>query len=64
MAATEPIQVVLVTGIFLGVVTLCIALVRPETVADLLRGALRFGHVPDGVHLPMLLGAPPPGSGR
>jgi len=31
--------------------------VRGEHVAALLEGALRVGHVPEGVHLPMLLGA-------
>jgi hypothetical protein len=31
--------------------------VRSETVTALLAGAVRFGHVPEGVHLPMLLGA-------
>ena len=53
----ETIQVVLVTVIFAGLVVLTLLLVEPATVGDLAAGAVRFGHVPDGVHLPMLLGA-------
>ena len=32
-------------------------LVRAETVGELLVGALRVGSVPEGIHLPLLLGA-------
>jgi hypothetical protein len=53
----ELIQLVLVGTIFVLLVTLAVALVRWETVALLVRGALRFGTIPDGVDLPVLLGA-------
>ncbi len=53
----EAIQIVLVTVIVLTVSVLAIAVVRIEDVVALFEGALRVGHVPDGVHLPMLLGA-------
>jgi len=53
----EGIQLVLVAVIFSSLVLLCLAVVRAEDVAALAAGALRVGHVPDGVELPMLLGA-------
>jgi hypothetical protein len=53
----EALQLVLVAGIFAALVVLAALLVRAETVVELGRGALRFGYVPEGIHLPMLLGA-------
>jgi hypothetical protein len=53
----EAIQLVLVVTIVVLATGLAIFVVRAEDVMALLRGALRVGHVPEGVHLPMLLGA-------
>jgi hypothetical protein len=53
----EAIQLVLVASIFGLLVALAALLVRADAVAALAAGALRFGSVPEGVHLPMLLGA-------
>ena len=53
----EAIQLVLVAGIFAGLVVLTFLVVEPATVGELAAGAVRFGHVPEGVDLPMLLGA-------
>ena len=53
----EVIQFVLVTAIFLAVVSLAVQIVRWEAVAALAEGALRVGQVPEGVHMPLLLGA-------
>ncbi len=53
----EAIQLVLVGGIFVSLLLLSALLVRGDTVAALAAGALRVGSVPEGVHLPMLLGA-------
>jgi hypothetical protein len=53
----EAIQLVLVAAIFTALVVLVAVLVRGDTVARLLAGAVRFGDVPEGIHLPMLLGA-------
>ena len=53
----ETIQLVLVGVIIVGAGALALAVVEGEHVAELLRGAARVGHVPDGVHGPMLLGA-------
>jgi hypothetical protein len=53
----EVIQLVLVAAIIVLASGLAVAVVSLADVAELLRGAARLGHVPDGVHLPMLLGA-------
>ena len=53
----ERIQLVLVAAIALGLGVLSVLLVRGPDVAALFAGALRVGHVPDGVHWPALLGA-------
>jgi hypothetical protein len=53
----EAIQLVLVGAIFAGLVLLSLLVVRGEELAALGAGALRVGFVPDGIHLPMLLGA-------
>jgi len=53
----EAIQLVLVALIVLLMTGLAIAVVEPPHVTRLLAGALRIGHVPEGIHLPMLLGA-------
>jgi hypothetical protein len=53
----ERLQLVLVTGIFACLLVLSLRVVELDTVRALLAGAVRVGHVPDGIHLPMLLGA-------
>jgi hypothetical protein len=53
----ETLQIVLVAGIFSALIVLAVKVVEVETVLALLAGAVRFGSVPEGIHLPMLLGA-------
>jgi hypothetical protein len=53
----EVIQFALVAVIFAGGVALVIACVRGEHLVGLAQGALRVGHIPPGVDLPLLLGA-------
>jgi len=53
----EMIQLILVAGIFALLLVLAAIAVRWETVTALVAGALRFGSIPDGIELPMLLGA-------
>ncbi len=53
----EAIQFVLVGTIALLLGALALAVVRAEHVVALLDGAWRIGSVPDGVNLPLLLGA-------
>jgi hypothetical protein len=53
----EAIQLILVAVIFALLLVLTAVAVRWETVTELAAGALRFGSIPDGVELPMLLGA-------
>jgi hypothetical protein len=53
----EMIQLILVAGIFALLLVLAAVAVRWETVTALAAGALRFGSIPDGIELPMLLGA-------
>jgi hypothetical protein len=53
----EVIQLALVAVIFGLLVALAVALVRVDTVVALAAGAIRFGVVPEGIDLPMLLGA-------
>jgi hypothetical protein len=53
----ELIQTVFVATIFVLLLVLAAAVVRPEDVLALWQGAVRFGHVPEGVQLPLLLGA-------
>ena len=53
----EVIQLVLVAGIFMALLTLTVLLVRADTVFELERGAVDFGTIPDGIELPVLLGA-------
>ncbi len=53
----ELIQFVLVGTVFVLLAILAVSVVRWETVAELAAGALRVGYVPDGIHLPLLLGA-------
>jgi hypothetical protein len=53
----ELLQLILVTGIFGSLLVLSVALVEVETVLALLAGAVQVGSVPEGIHLPMLLGA-------
>ncbi|MCA9511304.1 MAG: Nramp family divalent metal transporter [Myxococcales bacterium] len=53
----EVVQTVLVVTIFALVLLLAALVVRGDSLAALFDGALRFGWVPDGIHLPALLGA-------
>jgi hypothetical protein len=53
----EAIQIVLVAAIFGLLGSLALLVVPGEALGALARGALRIGHVPEGVHLPLLLGA-------
>jgi hypothetical protein len=53
----ETLQTALVAVIFVLAAALCIAVVNGEALEALARGALRIGYVPDGVDLPLLLGA-------
>ena len=53
----EAIQLCLVVLILVLATGLALAVVRIEDLQALWRGALQIGHVPEGVHLPMLLGA-------
>jgi hypothetical protein len=53
----ELLQFALVGIIFVLLVALCVSTVRWETLLELGRGALRIGSIPDGIHLPLLLGA-------
>ncbi|MEE8475029.1 MAG: Nramp family divalent metal transporter [Myxococcota bacterium] len=53
----EAIQLVLVAGIFTSLVVLAAVVVSADTVLELAAGAVQFGRIPDGVEIPMLLGA-------
>ncbi len=53
----ETIQVVLVSLIFVALLILGVMLVRLESIGELFAGALAVGHLPDGIELPLLLGA-------
>jgi hypothetical protein len=53
----EAIQLVLVALIVVLMSGLALAVVEGEHVSQLLAGALQVGRVPEGIHLPMLLGA-------
>ena len=53
----ETIQFVLVGLVFVAVLVLVVVVVRLDAVRDLFAGAFRIGHVPDGIQLPLLLGA-------
>jgi len=53
----ELMQIGLVSLIFGLLVVLAFLVVRPEALVRLFEGALRVGHVPDGIELPLLLGA-------
>jgi hypothetical protein len=53
----ELAQMLLVALIFAVLVVLSLTIVRWETVSALLAAATRVGHVPEGIHLPLLLGA-------
>ncbi len=53
----EAIQIGLVTVIFALVLVLVVILVRGESVAAMAAGAIRIGHVPEGIDFPLLLGA-------
>jgi len=53
----EAVQMALVAVIFTLALALAAIVVDADSVAALARGALRVGHVPDGMDLPLLLGA-------
>jgi hypothetical protein len=53
----ETLQMALVSVVFLLVVVLAARVVDGDSVRGLLAGAVRIGHVPEGIELPVLLGA-------
>ena len=53
----ELLQIGLVALIFTSLTVLAALVVRPDAIARLFEGALRIGYVPDGIELPLLLGA-------
>ena len=53
----EKIQMVLIAAIFLAMIALFFLVVRMTHVADMFAGILNVGHVPEGMELPLLLGA-------
>jgi hypothetical protein len=53
----EAVQMALVALIFVLLIVLGLLLIEWEAIEALLEGALRIGHVPDGIHVPLLLGA-------
>lgn len=53
----ETVQMVLVTAIVGVVIVLAVCLVEADMLGELFQGAARIGHMPDGVALPVLLGA-------
>ena len=53
----ETIQIALVALIFSLLVVLVLLVVRMDSLAALAAGAVRFGQVPEGIELPLLLGA-------
>ncbi|MBM4337096.1 MAG: hypothetical protein FJ108_14515 [Deltaproteobacteria bacterium] len=53
----EAVQTVLVLGIFALLLVLAVLLIRAADVGALLGGALQIGRIPDGVELPLFLGA-------
>jgi len=53
----EVAQTLLVVTIFALVLVLVALVVRGDSLAALAAGAFRFGYVPEGIHLPALLGA-------
>ena len=53
----ETIQSVLVVTLFSLLIVLAVLLVRPAGVAALLAGAVQIGHIPEGIDLPLFLGA-------
>ena len=54
---TEIVQTLLVATIFALVALLAVLVIRSDSLLALAAGAFRFGYVPDGIHLPALLGA-------
>lgn len=53
----EVLQIALVSGIFAGLLYLFARLTSLDALGALALGALRIGHVPEGIELPLLLGA-------
>jgi hypothetical protein len=53
----ELIQIGLVALIFSLLIVLVSMVLRPEALTRLLDGALHIGHIPEGIELPLLLGA-------
>ena len=53
----EKIQMVLIALIFLAMTALFFLVVKVTHVADMVSGILNVGHVPEGMELPLLLGA-------
>jgi len=53
----ELVMFVLVTAIFVMLIYVAVLVVRPDAVMEMFRGAARIGNIPDGIELPLLLGA-------
>jgi len=53
----EALQLVMVAGIFAGLLALVAAVVRRETWSELAWGAFQFGAIPEGIEMPVLAGA-------
>ena len=53
----ETIQTVLVSVIFVALIALAVQVVTLEHVEQLFAGAVNIGHLPEGIQLPLLLGA-------
>lgn len=53
----ETVQILLVSVIFALVLILVFLVVDMDSIRALAAGAFQFGHIPEGIHLPALLGA-------
>jgi hypothetical protein len=53
----EAIQIALVGMVFTLVLALAFFVIRWDSITALAAGSIRFGYVPEGMHLPLLLGA-------
>lgn len=53
----EKLQMILIAIIFIAMIVLFFLVVRITHVADMAAGIMNVGHIPDGMELPLLLGA-------
>ncbi|HUT33396.1 MAG TPA: Nramp family divalent metal transporter [Planctomycetota bacterium] len=53
----ERLQLVMVAALLVFILILFVAVVRMDSIAQMASGAVRFGHIPEGIALPFLLGA-------